>query len=361
MKKHPHPIVFILFLIFMYLPTSALAQAVDPAAVTLEEPSYVTGRVSEILSETQVQDEAFGRNDTRLRFQVQVEGQEEPIELEQTLTPDTPAELWPQPGKRFVFYRETMADGSRSYTLIDVQRLNHVPWLLGAVVLALILLGRWYGIKTLLICGTLVMVMFLLQLIRAPWLVKSLMGFLSIVFVAPLLTFGVGKRFFASVVASVVGALAIFVLVWLGGLFSISSPSALFQSSMILQMSAGLSYIAISTLTAQHHAQRTQPEIGLRALFQKGVVGGRGSIEMVATLYLILGLAQAFHSVSLPGQVVVPGQEAGLLQIEPILTELVSYLFMLIGFALVQPLSALIGARSLSQSTPPPRRPPRAA
>lgn len=112
---------------------------------------------------------------------------------------------------------------------------------------------------------------------------------------------------------------------------------------MILQMAAGLSYIAISTTTAVYLSWRSDPNISRKALFQKGYIGGRGSIEVVATLYLVITIGQILTSVY------SQGGELNLLQMEPVLTEMASLLFMLLGFALALPLSAFVSSRLLNK------------
>ncbi|HEY9840967.1 MAG TPA: hypothetical protein V6D23_10965 [Candidatus Obscuribacterales bacterium] len=310
-----------------------------------DEPEYVAGQVTEIISETSIQDEAFGREEKKFRFKVHFPGKgndpEETILLEQSYSPETSHELLPVKGKRFIFYKETMADGTHAFTLIDVQRLNHVPWVALAVIVLLVLLGRWYGIKALLISCGLLACFLLFQLLKFPWLLNSLLTFAAVGAFSCLLTFGTGPRFVASFASTLLGGGVILALVWLSGVLAISSPSVLLGSGMVLQMAAGLSYISISTVTAVHLSWRNDPNLSPPALFQKGYTGGRGSIEVVATLYLVIAIGQILTTIY------SQGGEPGLLQMEPILTEMASLLFMLLGFALALPLSAMIGSRLL--------------
>lgn len=335
---------------FQGLLQPALAQEAQPGAATSgpgaaaeAEPEYVSGHVTEILSETTIQDEAFGREEKKYRFKVHFNAQgkdpEETILLEQSYSLDTPRELLPRKGKHFIFYKETMVDGTHAYTLIDVQRLNHVPLVALAVVLALVLLGRWYGIKAVLIGSGMLACFMLFQLLKFPWLLNSLLTFAAVAAFASILTFGSGPRFVASLSATLLGGLLILGLVWLGGLLSISSPSVLLGSGMVLQMAAGLSYIAISTVTAVHLSWRADPTQASQVFYQKGLAGGRGSLEVVVTLYLVITIGQILTSVY------AQGGEPGLLQMEPVLTEMASLLFMLLGFAFALPLSALLAAR----------------
>jgi len=339
--------MFCLWLGFWCLPV--LAQTSDePTEPTYhsENLSYVSGQVTEILSETVLQDEAFGLEEKKVRFRVHFEAQKEtPAEtilLEQSYSLDTPPELMPQKGKRFVFYKETLADGDHAYTLIDIQRLNHVRWVAVLVVLLLILLGRWYGLKAILISTGLLLSFFLFHLLKTPWFLNSILTFGCVAALSSLLTFGAGPRFVASFTAAGAGGLVTIGLVWLGSLFAVSSPSVLLQSGMVLQMVAGLSYIAIATVTAVHLSRRNEPNLTRKALLPKGIAGGRGALELVATLYLVLTLGQILSSAY------SQGHEPGLLQMEPILTEMAGLMFMLMGFALAVPLSALIAARFLS-------------
>lgn len=312
------------------------------------EPEYVSGQVTEILSETTIQDEAFGRQEKKFRFKVHFNAQgkepEETILLEQSYSLDTPSELLPRKGKHFIFYKETMVDNTHAYTLIDVQRLNHVPWIAFIVALALILFGRWYGIKALLIGGGMLICFMLFQLIKFPWLLNSVITFAAVSALACLLTFGSGPRLIASLLSTLLGGAFTLLLVWISSWFSISSPSVLLGSGMILQMSAGLSYIAISTVTAMHVSWRNEPGQSPKSLYQKGLLGGRGSIEIVASIYLVFVIGQLLTSVY------SQGGDPGMLQMEPILTEMAGLLFMLLGFSFALPLSALLGSRFLIKS-----------
>ena len=102
--------------------------------------------------------------------------------------------------------------------------------------------------------------------------------------------------------------------------------------------------ISISTVTALHLSWRNDPGLSQSTLYQKGLMGGRGSIEVVATLYLIISIGQILTSIY------SQGGEPGLLQMEPILTEMASLLFMLLGFTLSLPLSALVSSRVIAAS-----------
>lgn len=310
-----------------------------------QEPAYVSGQVTEILSETTLQDEAFGLEEKKVRFKVRIEAHEgspeETILLEQSYSLDTPTELMPREGKHFVFYKETLADGAHAYTLIDVQRLNHVRWVALIVVILLLIFGRWYGLKSLLIGGGMLVTFLLLHVLHVPWLLNSMLSFVAVTAFSALLTFGTGPRLLASLSACLASGTLTLTLIWLGSWMGVSSVAVLLHSGLILQMVAGLSYIAITTVTAIHVSRRNEPGLGRKVLFQKGLHGGRGAIEVVTTLYLVMTLGQILSSAY--GQ----GHQPGLLQMEPILTEMASLLFMLIGFACSVPLSALIASRML--------------
>lgn len=95
--------------------TPAFAQERAPEAATpqspgpgeADEPTYISGRVTEIISETNVKDEAFQRDDKKFRFKVYFPAQngdpEETVLLEQTYTSTDPPEKMPRKGKRFIF------------------------------------------------------------------------------------------------------------------------------------------------------------------------------------------------------------------------------------------------------------------
>ena len=341
-------ILILLCLETAFLTGASQAQEENGSRIDLQQPEYVSGQITEILAETTVEDEAFGRSEKSYRFKVHFPEQKgseaETIQMEQSYSLDTPLELLPKEKKRFIFYKETMVDGSHIYTLVDVQRLNRVHWILIAAIVLLVVLGRWFGIKALLISGGMLSVFWLFHMLKLPWLANSILTFLAIAALSPLLTFGFGPRFRASFFATLGGGLVTLVLIWLSKILAISSPSVLLQSGMLLQMAAGLSYISISTVRAIYISRRTEPELKRSALFKKGYLGGQGAIEVVATLYLVMMLGQVMNTAY------AAGLEPGLIQMGPILTDMASLLFMLMGFALCLPLSAMIGTRILIKS-----------
>ncbi len=314
-------------------------------APLIPEPEYITGKITEIESETEITDQVFGRQEHKIRFRVQFSAQggdpAESVALEQTYDQNTPKELWPRKGKAFVFYKESLADQSHIYTLIDVQRLNHLPWIAFLVCLLLVLLGRWFGLKALLISSGMIAVFYLLHLLSLPWLVTALLTFATIVFLSALLTYGTGPRFVACLIAGLSGGVLSLFLVWLSSWFSISQPSVILHSGMILQMGAGLSYIAISTINAAHLSLRQEPSLKSATLFRKSFVGGQSAIEVVSTLYLIFALGQILATAY------AQGNDPGRLEMEVLLTEMASLLFMLLGFVISLPLSAWIASHWL--------------
>lgn len=335
-------------LCFLFAMGRPVLAAPQDSPIDLQQPEYVVGRITEIQAETTVEDEAFGRSETHYRFQVYFPAQKgaeaETIQMEQSYGVDTPPELLPRVGKRFIFYKETLVDGSHAYTLVDVQRLNRVHWILIAVVVLLVLMGRWFGIKALLISGGMLGTFWFFHLFHFPWMLNSFFTFISITVLSALLTFGLTPRFNACLASTFAGGVTTLVLIWFSKILAVSSPAVLLQSGLLLQMAGGLSYISISTIRAIHITQRTEPGLSRTQLFKKGFVGGQGAIEVVATLYLVLMLGQVLNSAY------AQGPDPGLLQMEPILTDMASLLFMLMGFALCLPLSALIGSRLLSRS-----------
>lgn len=338
MLKPQTLILSCLWVLLMLFPASA-QEALEA------ENDYVSGKVTEILSETTVQDEAFGREEKRMRFKVHFQAQKgdpaETIEMEQSYSLETPAELWPQKGKSFIFYKETLADGSHSYTLIDAQRLKHMPWVSLLVVVLLVVLGRWYGIKAVLLSGGLLISFWLFHLLHFPWILNALLTFVVSTVIIAILTFGTSPRFVACVASTLAGGLLTLFLVWVGGLLGVTSPSVLLYSGLILQMVAGLSYISIAALNTMQLGLRTDPAMGARALYQKGILGGRTALEVVASVALVMTLGQILAAAY------AQGGELGLLQMEPILTEMASLLYMLMGFAISIPISANLGTRFL--------------
>jgi len=327
--------------LFFSSPSSAQTQA----AKTTDGPDYVTGQVEEILSEKTIVDEAFGHQEKKFRFKVRFPSKQgqpaETVIVEQAYTPETPTELMPAKGKKYIFFQDQLVDGSRNYTLVDVQRSDHLA--LTMVLTALILLGiaRWYGLKPLLTTGSMVASFFVCHLLHLPWLLLSLVTLAVTLTAAGLLSFGATRRLSVALSAASLSLGATLVLIWIGSWFSLVDPSALLAGSALLQMSAGLAYVVITTVNSVHLNYRNDPTLNPSELLKKSLVASRGAVEVVSSIYLLIFIAQVLTSTY--GQNETPG----LMQMEPVLAELVSLFFMLMGFALALPITSWLGVRML--------------
>ncbi|MGE3728124.1 MAG: hypothetical protein AB7I41_21395 [Candidatus Sericytochromatia bacterium] len=327
--------------LFIALPVGAQTSAVNPEA----GPDYVTGQVIEILSEKTIVDEAFGHQEKKFKFKVRFPGKsgqpEETVTVEQAYTPQTAKELLPTKGKKYIFFQDQGIDGSRSYTLVDVQRSGHLGWT--ALLMALMLIGiaRWYGLKPLLISTAMGATFYICHFLHLPWFLISLLTLAATVSASALLNFGLTRRMSVSLAASGASLLATLLLIWLGSWFSLADFNTLLGGSLILQLSAGLAYIANTTVSGVYLHYRNDPTLTAQALLQKSVFSGRGSVEVVASLYLLIFLSQVLTATF--GQNEAPG----LMQMEPILAEMVGLFFMLMGLALSLPISAWLGIRMI--------------
>ncbi len=319
----------------------ALAQSDAP-------PDYVTGQVTEVLSELEVDDQVLGRKNKKVRYKVSFPAHgDQPahsLELEQDFDPEAPPELYPKVGKSFVFYREAFADGTPQYMLVDVQRFNHIGAVAFVAMLLLVVMGRWYGIKALLLSGAMLLVFFVFHKLGLPWFWKSMLTFTALVALAPVLTFGVDQRARVAALSAFAGGLLTLMVIWIASWFKVTTPAALLNRALVLQMGAGLSYITIFSVRALAHARRQNIHLKSSQLFKKAFIGGQTALEAIATLYLIFALGQILTTAY------ASGGELGALQLGPVLTEMASLIFMFIGFTLTVPLTAYLATRLMNRS-----------
>jgi uncharacterized membrane protein len=325
----------------LVLPCNAQPTAVEPDS----GPDYVTGQVIEILSEKTIVDESFGHQEKKYRFKVHFAGKsgqpDQTVTVEQSYTPQTAKELLPAKGKKYIFFQDQLVDGTRNYTLVDVQRSGNLGLTALLAVLILLGIGRWYGLKPLLVSASLGLSFVLSRFLHLPWI---LVGFLSLgatVATSALLNFGATRRTSVSLVAATGSLVITLLLVWLGSWFALVDLDSLLESSMLLQLSGGLAYIVTTTVAGVALHYRNDPTLSPQALFQKSVASGRSPLEVGLTLYLVIFLAQVLSATY--GQNEIPG----LMQMEPILAEMVNLFFILISLALSLPITAWLSVRML--------------
>jgi uncharacterized membrane protein len=109
-------------------------------------------------------------------------------------------------GDRLVITPRVGADGDTEYYISDFQRLPALTWLLGLFVVAVLLIGRWHGLRSLLGLGLslLIVVRFIVPSILSgqnPPLV-ALVGALAIMIVTLYLTHGVNEMTTSAVVGT---------------------------------------------------------------------------------------------------------------------------------------------------------------
>lgn len=324
------------------IPVVEEAPAAIPDSAVLS-PEYVSAQVVEVLSEIEVDDQVMDHHNKTVRFKVAFPAYgEQPahtLELEQSFDPTNQTELYPKAGKSYVFYRESFADGTPEYTLVDVQRFNHIGLVTFLAIVLLVVMGRWYGIKALLLSAGMLAVFFVLHAFGVPWFWKSFLTFIAVVILAPILTFGVNHRAKAAALAAFASGLATLLSIWVSSWFKVTTPAALFNSALILQMGAGLSYISIFSVRSLVQARRQDINLRGQRLYRKAFVGGQTALEGLATLYLIFALGQILTSAY------ASGSSPGMMELAPVLTEMASLIFMFIGFSLAVPLSAYVVTR----------------
>lgn len=335
------PLILMIWFLLAVLPAGAQTSAVEPNS----GPDYITGQVIEILSEKTIVDEAFGHQEKKFKFKVRFPGKsgqpEETVTVEQAYTPQTAKELLPTKGKKYIFFQDQGIDGTRSYTLVDVQRSGHLGWT--ALLMAVLLIGiaRWYGLKPLLISAAMGGSFLITHFLHLPWFLISLLTLSATVATSAALNFGLSRRMSASLAAAGASLVATLLLIWLGSWFSLADMTTLLGGSLILQLSAGLAYVVNTTVSGVYLHYRTDPTLTPQALLQKSIFSSRTAVEVVASLYLLIFLAQVLSATY--GQNETPG----LMQMEPILAEMVGMFFMLMGLALSLPISAWLGVRML--------------
>lgn len=361
MLQKPALLLFSLLIaltVFLGWPLHSVAQSEEPLQDTVQTfpadtppvevsepvgPEYVSGQVVEVLSEIEVDDAVMDHQRKTVRFKVAfpADGDQaaHTLELEQSFDPEDKSELYPKAGKSYVFYRETFADGTPEYTLVDVQRFNHIGLVTFLAMVLLVIMGRWYGIKALLLSAGMLGVFFVLHWFGTPWFWKSFLTFVAVVVLAPILTFGVDHRARAASLAALASGLTTLLCIWISSWFKVTTPAALYNSALMLQMGAGLSYISIYSVRALVQARRQDINLRGQRLLRKAFVGGQTALEGLATLYLIFALGQILTSAY------VDGASPGIMELAPVLTEMASLIFMFIGFALAVPLSAYVVVR----------------
>ena len=228
-----------------------------------------------------------------------------------TITITAAADGYPQlePGDRVELQAVDLGDGARDYYIADFQRLPVLGILLGVFVLAVLVVGRGHGLRSLLglALSLLVVVRFIVPAILAgtsPFLV-ALVGAVAVMIMTLYLAHGVNAKTTAAVVGT---SAALLVTVGLGVLFigearitGFSSEEAglvrfavegidlrgLVLAGLIIAALGVLDDVTVaqaSTVFAIHDADRT---LSWRSLFTRAMTVGRDHIaSVVNTLFL---------------------------------------------------------------------------
>ncbi len=311
-------------------------------AVPSESTDYIVGEVEEIISEKKYVDETFGTKKT-YSFRVSFPKKSGPVSqiINQDYTLDTPAAQLPVRGKKYIFFQEQLVDGSYAYTLVDVLRSGHPFWLALVAAVPLVFWGRWNGLRPLLIGASMGTSFLLGHFLHLPWLLLSLLTLGTTVFTAGLLNFGVTRRLSVCVSAGGLSMVVALVLIWLSNALALADAQTLFSSPLLLQLSAGLSYLLTLVVQVVYTTYRSDPTLKAAELFRKSLLAGRSGLETVTGLYLLvlLGrfLTQAYGQADTPG----------LMQLDPLMSELTVLCLLVLLTALSLPLSTWVSVRML--------------
>lgn len=279
---------------------------VDPFAAG--DPT-VTGVVRSIDAFEGEPDPFVGTDGTMLRIDVEiVDGPDAGHVVELELDPTGYPEF--SEGDRLVVTPRTGPDGEREFYLSDFQRIPALTWLVGLFVLAVLVIGRWHGLRSLLglALSLLIVVRFIVPAILAgqnPPLV-ALVGALAIMIATLYLTHGVNEMTTAAVIGTAaaltltIGLALVFISqASISGFTSDDAVYARFAVGGDLDLRglvlAGLIIAALgvlddvtvsqsSTVFALHDTDRT---LAWGALFARAMRVGRDHIaSVVNTLFL---------------------------------------------------------------------------
>ena len=307
-----------------------------------ESSDYVVGEVEEVISEKQVADTAFGQKKT-FRFRVNLPGKSGQISqiIEQEYTAETPPEQWPARGKKYIFFQDQLIDGSRSYTLVEALRAGHPFWLAALAAGVLIIWGRWHGLRPVLIGASMTTSFFLGHFLHLPWLLLGLLTVGATVTTTSLLNFGATRRFSVCLSAGLLSTVLALGLIWFSHVLALADAQTLLNSPLLLQFSAGLSYLLTTVVQVVYSTYRSDPTLKAAELFRKSLQAGRSVLETVTSLYLLILLAR-FLTLAY-GQADTPG----LMQLDPLMSELSALFVLLIALALSLPLTVWTSVRML--------------
>lgn len=355
--------------------------ALWPSASELPErgaPSepLVAGRITSI-EVTGVSDDPVLSGGELATIEVEVlEGPDEGQRVE--LTADLTGYPDFEPGDGVQLARSSAPDGSVDYFITDFPRLPTLAVLLGAFVAAVLLVGRWHGLRSLIGLGLslLLVVRFVVPAILAgahPPLV-ALVGALAVMVVTLYLSHGVNEMTTAAIVGT---AAALTITVLLGLLFidlaaitGFASEDAIFARQQVTDLDlrglvlAGLIIAALgvlddvtvtqaSTVFALRETDRT---LTFAPLFARAMQVGRDHIaSVVNTLFL------AYAGASLPLLVIFSTGGLGTSEIvnsEVIAVEIVKTVVGSLGLIAAVPLTtalaALVAVRRPSAARPLP-------
>jgi uncharacterized membrane protein len=289
-------------MLVLWPPTATPITAEVPAAPA------VAARVVEVVTEEPT--DVGLPEDAPTLMTVTAEVLEGPAAGELRTLPPVSTEVFPplRVGDRLDLER-VVIDGVPQYYLRDFQRLPTLAWLVGLFVVAVLAIGRWHGLRSLLGLGLslLIVVRFVVPAILAgssPPLV-AMVGAMAIMVVTLYLTHGVNEMTTSAVVGT---AAALTVTIGLALLFidrgritGFASEEAVYArfavegldlqglvlAGLIIAALGVLDDVTVSQASTVFALHRTDPDLSWRALFGRAMTVGRDHIaSVVNTLFL---------------------------------------------------------------------------
>lgn len=304
----------LLYGIFLFLCVS-LGHVVLPARVhaqndETQQTRYFTGSVEEIIEEKKLSSEEHYTQVVRVRLsdtnemvQVSAGTQQQPLSSSQRLSV----------GKKIIVAQQQSLEGQTEFVMADTYRLPVLWWLLGLLVVAVFLVGKWQGLGA--FAGMLVSLAILVWYVvphvlsgENP-LIISLIGALGIGGVTLYLSHGVSIKTHISLVALysvlVLVSLLTMASIFVGNILGLGSEEALFlqfgstatinlqgllMGGIILGALGVIDDIVVSQVAVVFQLKAAQKNSDFSELYTRGLFVGK---EHVASLVNTLALAYA--------------------------------------------------------------------
>jgi len=263
-----------------------------------------------------------------------------------------------------VIVQHTKMDNMESWSIMDKQRIGVFWWLLAFLVIILIAISRWYGLKSLvtLFLTALVVLYFLVpQIVKGtdPLMITIIaVGF----FIIPslLLSHGFNKKTYIAIAgilfsAIIVGIMAKLTINW-AQLTGISTEETfyinlgdvkinllnLLLAGIILGTVGVMDDIALTQSSVALELKKANPDLSWREIFKKAMKVGNDHISSVINTLFLAYVGASLPLILLLTQQKIPFMIA--MQREFVATEIIRILIGTIGLVLTVPLTTIIAA-----------------